>query len=223
MSEENVKLAVLDALSRYGEKAKVILEAALHVAKRYRTLGKKVPGDFDYRSIVEELQRIGVSYNPSMLLRILERQYGIVQTVYHTSNQRWYKFRDLEAVEAALNEEVDYEEEPEITLLKIQIASLDLGDHVRFLRSLAMKSKLTKIDKERFRRFAFKVLPMVVKLLRRALEYEEELAAEVEVLREVLTLSREVALRLNNFGTAIRSIGIDNELKNAEEVFEQKM
>ena len=66
------------------------------------------------------------------------------------------------------------------------------------------------------------MLPLVVKLIRRALEYEEELAAEVEVLREVLMLSREVASRLNGFGVAPRSLGIDSELERTEEMLEQK-
>lgn len=192
----SVKLAVMDAVARYGERARTVLQAALRVAQRYRALGKKVPGDFDYRGVVEELRRSGLSYNPSNLLRILEREYGILETVYHTTNQRWYRFRDMDAVAAALSEEGEEEDDPELEMLRIQVASLELGEVRELLRRLVMKPRLSRVDRARFRRFAFRTLPRIVKLLRRAMYYEEELAGEIEALREVIALAREVAARL---------------------------
>ncbi len=200
--EEQVLAAMLrEALDKYGFKLRIVLETAIEIAKRNRLSGNGKLGDFDYRALVEALRAKGFDYNPSQLLRILEREYGIIVTSYHTSNQHWFKFKDLELVEKVLKGRnwVDssvLEYDPEVTMIKIQVRSIRPKETIEFLKKLTMKPRLSIRDIEKFEEFAFSKLPKVVKLLRLAEEYEDELAAEIHVLREILDLAYEVSERI---------------------------
>ncbi len=210
------ELLLREALSKYGIKLRIVLETAVELAKTNRLRGTNEKGDFDYKSLVEALKVKGFNYNPSQLLRILERDYGIIVTSYHTSGQHWYKFKDLELVEAILKRDAvksEYQfEDPEIALIKIQVRSLRPREIISFLKRLAMKPRLSLRDVEKFEAFAFSKLPKVVKLLKIVEEYEDELIAEARILREIVELAYDVAERIGGVG-----IELDAELSSLHE------
>jgi len=204
-----VKAALMNAYNRFGERLCIVLEAALTIAKRNRVLKSSSLGDFDYKSLVEELNRRGYRYSPSQLLRILEREYGILETTYHTESQRWYKFVDLEAVEEFINELRGLGpilEDPEIVALKVQVRSLGLRRWLDQLKKWSVKPRLTKTDVRKFQEFAFEVLPKIVKILKRAEEFDELMMAEIRVLKEVLELAYIVSERIEEIGSMARGI-----------------
>ncbi len=222
----DIVFAVRQALSKYGTRVKIVLETALEIAKSNRLRGSDRLGELDNMSLVGSLSATGFYYNPSQLLRILEREYGIVETSYRSSNQHWYRFRDLEAVEKALSlrseEDIPYPGgtllDPDVVLLRIQIRSLRPMEMLNFLKNLLMKPRITSRDAEKFERFAFTKLPKVVKLLKQAEDYEDALAAELKVLREVVELAYEVAERVAKvdlelgLGSAVMSVDVAQRL-----------
>jgi len=212
MSGNAVKMALMNAYNRFGERLCIVLEAALTVAKRNRVLKNGSPGDFDYKSLVEELNRRGYRYNPSQLLRILEREYGVLETTYHTESQHWYKFVDLETVEEFINELRGLNsilEEPEIVALKVQIRSLGLKRWLDQLKKWSVKPRLTSADVRKFQEFAFRVLPKIVRILKRAEEFDEVMMAEIRILKEVLELAYIVSERIEEAIPTSKNIGND--------------
>ncbi len=196
-----VKAALMDAYRRFGERLCAVLETALIIAKRNKVLNANSMGDFDYRSLIEELSKRGYRYNPSQLLRALEREYGVIETTYHSGSQHWYKFVDLEAVEQFINEikgVSEILEEPEVIALKIQIRSLGLRTWLEQLKKWSIKPRLTRVDRKRFQEFAFRVLPRIVKILRRAEEFEDLILSEIEILKEIIELAYMVAERMDS-------------------------
>jgi len=209
MGVNAVKVALMNAYNRFGERLCIVLEAALTIAKRNRVLKSSSPGDFDYKSLVEELSRRGYRYNPSQLLRILEREYGVLETTYHTESQHWYKFVDPEAVEEFINGLRGLSsllEDPEIVALKVQIRSLGLRLWLDQLKKWSVKPRLTKTDIRKFQEFAFKVLPKIVKILKRAEEFDELMTVEIRILKEVLELAYIVSERIEGVGPIARGI-----------------
>ncbi|MEM4848401.1 MAG: hypothetical protein QXM55_02050, partial [Ignisphaera sp.] len=191
---------VLDAYRRYGQKLYIVLSTAIKIAKINKLKGLKLPGDFEYRSLIEELEKQNFKYNPSMLLRILEREYNIIMTTYKTNNQHWYKFKDLEEIERALNNSVGLSldiDEPGIAMLKIQIKSLQINYWSKKLKQMSIKDKLSSADVKLFQRFAFNVLPKIVKILRKAEEFEDQFYAEINLLKELISLASIVADRID--------------------------
>ena len=89
---------------------------------------------------------------------------------------------------------------------------------LNFLKNLLMKPRMTSRDAEKFERFAFTKLPKVVKLLKQAEDYEDALAAELKVLREVVELAYEVAERVAKvdlelgLGSAVMSVDVAQRL-----------
>jgi len=206
VSEKSIVLAIRDAYNRYGDKLLQVLDAALTVARSYRLTGLLRDGDFDYRGLVAELRRRGFEYNPSQLLRILEREYGILETVYHSSNQRWFKFKDISAVEEALAEirGAHNFEDPKLKVIRIQIRSLQPRLWMERLKKMTLKDRLTRTDIKLFTEFSFKILPKIVKLLEVCEEYEEQLRAEVNVLKNIIELADLVSSRLESLDTLRR-------------------
>ncbi len=199
-----VRERVLEFLAQYGERGYAVLRAALEAYASAGGRGVRL-GDFSYREVVARLKAWGIEYNPSMLLRILERDYGVVETSYRSGNQHWYRFIDAEAVAEALEEYdrgasgLEEAEEgpldPEVEVLRLQIASLGVGDLVEELRRLSAKPSLGRAERLRLRRLAFEDMELVARLLRRA----EELGyrgPEVELLVEALRLARRLSARL---------------------------
>jgi len=217
----DVVYAVRQALAKYGAKVKIVLETALEIAKSNRLKGEDSLGDFDFRSLVEALRFRGFNYNPSQLLRILEREYGIIETSYRSNNQHWYRFKDLEAVESALSgsrwsalQSSGYAFlDPKAAMLKIQIKSLRPMEVLNFLKTLLMKPRITTRDAERFEEFAFNKLPRIVDVLRRAEDYEDVLSAEIGVLKEIIEMAYEVAERISRIDFEL-GLGVSEESVN---------
>jgi len=200
MNLKPIDVAILEAYRRYGQKLYMVLSTAIRIAKTNRLKGLKLPGDFEYRNLIEELEKQNFKYNPSMLLRILEREYNIITTTYKTNNQHWYKFKDLEEVERALNNSMGFSldvEDPTIAMLKIQIKSLQVNYWSKRLKQMSIKDKLSSADIKLFQKFAFNVLPKIVKILWKAEEYEDQLYAEVNILKELISLANVVADRID--------------------------
>ncbi len=193
---------VRDALDRYGEKLRIVLKTAIEIAKRNRATGNDRYGDFDHRTLVMELERKGFRYNPSQLLRILEREYNIIETSYKSSNQHWYRFKDLEAVERALGLLPETSiDDPDIALIRIQIKALGLRQKLEFLKKLQLKSRFSKTDIKKFQTFVFRELPKIVKLLKKAEEYEDVLYTEIAVMKNILELAMIIASRIEQLDT----------------------
>ncbi len=208
---------VLEFLANYGERGLAVLRAAVEAASAPRRRGVRL-GDFSHREVVEKLRSWGISYNPSTLLRILERDYGVVETSYRSSGQHWYRFIDLDAVVEALDayergvdaggeeDPVEGELDPEVELLLVQIASLDPHGLLERLRRLLRRPRLGRAELAAFRRMAFDELEAAARLLRRAEELGYE-GPEVELLREALAAARRLALRLLRSPAAARAAG----------------
>lgn len=203
-----VRERVLDFLARYGERGYLVLKAAVEAAAAGEGRRGVRLGDFSTREVVAGLRMRGVEYNPGMLLRILEREYGVIETTYSSRGQHWWRFIDYAAVVEALDE---YErgseplggeggeeglEDPELELVRIQLAALDLDGLVSRLRRLASRRRLGPREKLLFRRIVFGPLADAVKLLPVLEEYGEELGEEAGKIREALRLARIIALRL---------------------------
>jgi len=211
-----VRERVLEFLAQYGERGYAVLRAAVDAALSSRSNRGVRLGDFSHREVVARLRAWGIEYNPSMLLRILERDYGVVETSYRSGNQHWWRFIDLDAVVEALEEydrgtSVDEEaveeiEDPEVELFRLQVASLDLPGLIGELRRLAARPRLGRGELVRLRRLAFGELVEVVRLLRRAEELGVE-GPEVELLREALALASRLSRRLLASGRAEASAG----------------
>lgn len=217
MTIKPIDMIVLDAYQRYGQKLYIVISTAIKIAKTNRMKGGNLAGDFDYKSLVEELEKINYSYNPSMMLRVLEKEYGIIETSYRSNNQRWYRFKDLEEVERALNSIAGIDigvEDPEIAMLKIQMKSLQIGYWVKKLKQMSIKENISSTDVEIFKRFAFNILPKFVKILKKAEEYEDQLYVEINVLKEILSLATIIADRIDmnkNLNSRRIGVGLRNE------------
>jgi hypothetical protein len=200
MNLKPLEMMLLNAYQRYGHKLYVVLSTAIKIAKLNKLKGVNTLGDFEYKELVEELEKQGFKYNPSMLLRILEREYGLIETSYKTSNHHWYRFKDLEEIEKILNTVVGMAsdvEEPDIAMLKIQIKSIQINYWLKKLKYMSIKNKLNSADIKLFQKFAFSILPKIVKILRKAEEYEDQLYAEINLLRELISLGLMVAERMD--------------------------
>ncbi len=170
---------VLDSIYKYGEKAYVLLKVAYEIYQSNLLMNRKVPGDFDYKSLTNKLRERGISYNPNQLLRILEREFGVIETTYRSANQRWWRFKDPSAVSKALSvyEGRDVEDEcddPEVLLLKIQVDIVDIDKLIDELIELTSKERLTLIDKERIKNLIFNDAQLIVKLFKETQKYGEE-------------------------------------------------
>jgi len=193
----DVRDRTIEAILRYGDRAKLILETALKLSKR----AERELGDFSYKEIVEAMREAGYNYDPKLILRALERDYGIIQTTYRTSNQHWWKFVDGDKVAAVIgNNDL---EDPDLVLLETQIRSLGLEEMESKLSSLMRRPVLTTFDKSAFRVFAFEELPRVIDLYKRASSVEElqDLALR---LKKVIFMASEVSRRLDAKENRIR-------------------
>jgi len=211
---------VSEALSKYGGRAYYVLKAAVEVAEELRSSGAARLGDFDYKSLVAKLRSWGLSYNPSNLLRVLEREYGLVKTVYRSSNQRWWVFTDYAAVKLALSDERDLSD-PDEELLALQIAVVDVDKVLAELGRLASKERLGSADERRFREIVLVELPQVVEVYKKALGYGEKYADFVGKVRKAVELARKVvalARRGSHVGVGLETalpVELPAEARNA--------
>jgi hypothetical protein len=178
-----------EALLRFGDRCKLILKAAISIAE---SNDKKELGDFDYKTLVEKLQEAGLDKDPKMILRALERDYGIIETTYKSANQHWWRFINIEDVKEAIGDEI---EDPEIQLIKIQANSLNLTELERKLRFMLNKPVLSEVDRTLFKKIAFEELNYVMEVYRKASMYEETYDI-AEKVKTILTLATRVSMKI---------------------------
>ncbi len=201
---DHVKARVLEFLERYGEKGVVVLEAMLEAAEApYNGVRR---GDFSYKQLVHILRRKGFEYNPSNLLRILERQYGLIEKTYFSSNQKWWVILDSEGVREALNEYLGVDEaidEPRRKVLEAKYAAIDPHTLLDTLRRLAAKPRLSAGDKKLYRQIAFSDLDHVAELLEEMSQYPGVFRREIKVLSEILAYADKVAKKITRRDTLV--------------------
>ncbi len=183
-------------LEKYGEKAYIVLRTALDIA-----LDPEIDhrlGDFSYKHLVFRLRSMGINYNPQNLLRIMEREYGIVEKTYISTKQKWWSFLDLETTRKVLHEYSGSDEinDPKIRLLSIKYHSLEPMNILNTLRRLAVKNSFTSIDKEVFRGIVFNDLEKITDVLNEMLRHEEIFSEEIKVLNEILSLAENISAKL---------------------------
>ncbi|BFI75074.1 hypothetical protein [Sulfurisphaera ohwakuensis] len=190
----NVSDRTLEFLLKFGEKGRIILQAALDCSYENN---KPELGDFSYKDVVDKLSQLGYSYDPKMILRALEKDYGILETTYKSSNQHWWKFIDKEQVETILNE--NKEGDPKIELIKIKFYSLEPQKIERKLDLMSKKSIITEIDKKTFRLMVFDELSKLTEIYEEASQYEETLPI-AERIKRILTLASIIARKIYGKG-----------------------
>jgi len=197
-------------LARYGEKGYIVLKAILEAARE--ALGRPALGDFDYKGVKKALAGMGYSYNPSPLLSILEREYGLIETTYKSGSQHWWRITAREEIEQALRAyegrpEPD-EGDPRLRLLRVQFYTLDPGAIMDLLQRLSQRRRLTSHEKTLLRRMAFEELPRLVDWLEAArTEYPDELADEIAYAEAILELAEAVAAGRSSRGSRREAAG----------------
>lgn len=177
-------------LSEYGEKGKVILKVAVERMKELDLQNMEYRfGDFDYKGIKQKLEELGVNYNPSTLLRIMERDYAIIETVYRSSNQRWWKFYDREAVQSFLHgTDKEMETDKDLVLIKAMYASLEPENILKELTRINSKRSIDYIDKKIFKKLVFEDSEKISILIDKMSERKSYFEKELEVLRKIIEL-----------------------------------
>ncbi|AWR96644.1 hypothetical protein DFR86_03135 [Acidianus sulfidivorans JP7] len=185
-----VKDRTTEALLRFGDRARTILKAAISISEENE---RKELGDFDYKTLIAKLQELGEDKDPKMILRALERDYGIIESSYKSSNQHWWKFIDIDEVKSALD---GTEEDPEIMMIKIQANSLNSDEIIKRLKFLLEKSIITDVDKAFFKKFAFDDLNYILEVYKKASQYEETIDI-AEKMKKILILASKVSTKIN--------------------------
>lgn len=229
----NLELLLSDFLVKYGERGKAVLEAAIRASSKIRSSHKNLPvppGDFDYRSLVEELGSMGYSYNPSPILRILEREYGLIRTTLHTSRQRWYVFSSNEVREIIEKHvlrslEEQESEDPDLIIARIQLISV-MPERIKiFLKKLASKPTWSESDYRKLRRLSQDELRLLIKIYKRARDKEskswQSIARDIEEILRLL--SKIIIIRSRSEPSAheeYEKIDVEELSKTLEEIRE---
>jgi len=180
----------------YGERGYYILKAILEAYKE--NWGRASLGDFCYKDIKRKLISYGIKYNPAILLSNLEKEYGVIETTYKSSNQHWWRIVDLEAIEEVVAEYEGRSVEeleslpPRARLLRIQFYALDpeklLIKLKRFQNGIRVPSRI--LDE-----IIFVKLPKIVDFLEKAEEeFPDELSTEISLAEELLELAERLVL-----------------------------
>lgn len=194
---DNIEALISDFIYRYGERGRALLEAIIRASRRLdKGSAAPLPGDFNYRSVVEELGMMGYSYNPSPLLRILEKEYSLVRTTLHTSGQRWYVLSNKEALEEYIEKlRSGGDEDPEALVIRLQLESLRIDDLARVLKTLAGRKRWSDADYKKLYIISFKKLPKLVRIYRRIQEDPEKWGPYIRDIEEIFTLAKKLRLR----------------------------
>jgi len=197
--------SIEDFLSRYGEKALLVLKIAYSIA-RDPSIDHRL-GDFSYKHIVFKLAEMGLTYNPVNILKIMEKTYGIIEKTYSSKNQTWWRFKDIDAVRDALGEAINpsIPEDPGVRLLMVKYRSLEPWRLHSTLERLAFKDRLSEVDKEVFRRIVFNELEKITSILNEMMRYEEVFSSEIKMLNDILYLAEVVARKLEKPGATVGS------------------
>lgn len=190
--------SVENLLSRYGGRAYYVLKAALEVAEENRRLGLARLGDFDYKSLVLKLRSWGIEYNPSNLLKVMEREYGLVRTSYRSSNQRWWVFIDMTSVKLALEDSKDDAGDPDEELLTLQIAVVGVDRVIADLANILSKERIAVSDEKRLRDIVLNDLPQIIEVYKKAVNYGNKFSDFTGKARKALELARKAVLLLRS-------------------------
>lgn len=196
MFTDNLRENVLSFLQKYGEKGLIILKTALSIAKD-PNIDHKL-GDFSFKHLVLRLNTLGFSYNPINLVRMLEKEYGIIEKTYSSSNQTWWRFKDIDSVEQALfsNDSSKTFEDPKIRLIAIKYRSLEPGEIYSTLQRLIVKPNLTPTDKTKFRALVFNEIEQLIKLVEEMYNYEDIFENEINFIKEIFSLADKISRRI---------------------------
>ncbi len=191
-TEERVRLL----LAEHGERAAEVLKAALDRSREVElSLGERRLGDFDYKGVKKILESRGISYNPSLLLRKMERDYDLIETTYRSSNKHWWRFTDKRGVMNVVAPE-RVPKDPEAMLLKAQYVALEPEGILGILEELKNKERLEKRDIRIFRKIVFEEAEKVVALLKRMEERENLYEEEIRVLSKIIEDIEMITARL---------------------------
>ncbi len=182
-----------DFIAQYGERGRMLLRAIYEEAVYPSSEGKL--GDFSFKSIKKRLSNYGLSYNPSPLLRILEKEVRLIETSYKSSNQHWWKIVDLNLLKASIGAGGSIND-PRIKLLRIQFYSLDPLGVLEYLEKLVKKKRVLESEKRRFKKIVFEVLPGIVDFLEESEDYDEDLAVEREIANRILDIAETVSFKI---------------------------
>ncbi|MEM4748796.1 MAG: hypothetical protein QXS26_02845 [Thermosphaera sp.] len=196
MFTNNLRENVLSFLQKYGEKGHIVLKTALSIAKD-PNIDHKL-GDFSFKHLVLRLNALGFSYNPVNLVRMLEKEYGIIEKTYSSSNQTWWRFKDVDSVEQALfsSDSSNTFEDPKIRLIAIKYRSLEPEEIYSTLQRLIVKPNLTPADKTKFRALVFNEIEQLVKLVEEMYNYEDFFENEISFIKEIFSLADKISRRI---------------------------
>ncbi|MEB3788829.1 MAG: hypothetical protein GSR72_02920 [Desulfurococcales archaeon] len=180
-------------IARYGERGYLVLKAILE-ARAHAWTGTEL-GDFSYRHVKEAIEKYGLSYNPSPLLRKLEKEYGLIETTYRSSTQHWWRIVDPKEIERTVKEYEGKEDEPDgyeedyrARMLRIQFLSLDPERILETLQNLSRRKRLSSYEKKLLRQIVFEDLPHIVSFLEQAsAEYSSELSREIAMAEAIIS------------------------------------
>ncbi len=190
---------VSEFLIRYGEKAYYVLKTALEISEEYKLSGKYFPGDFDSKGLIKKLRERGIRYNPTQLLRLMEREYGIIETTYKSATQHWWSFTNREAVTEALRIYEGGEEiilDPEVSVIDLQVKLLDLGRIIRILKALKSKLRLTDNDRRIIKDIIIHELPDIALVAKNAMKYGDRYKDFLAKFRLIIKLAEEVIIKM---------------------------
>ncbi|MEB3860238.1 MAG: hypothetical protein LRS43_03405 [Desulfurococcales archaeon] len=213
-------------MAKYGERGYAVLKAIIEEASS-NWAGFKL-GDFSFKGVRSRLLQWGLEYNPSLLLARLEREYGVIETSYRSSNQHWWVIVDRRAIEEALR---DYEgvgevlgEDLRLKALKLQFYSLEPQRLLSLLRRLIKQGRLGAHDKRLLRKLAFEEIPLLVDFLEKASEYREELSSEIRLAEEIMEAAeRLVTLMAGEQGHASEYAFLRGLAKSGEKSLEGEL
>ncbi|MCE4622619.1 MAG: hypothetical protein F7B19_04825 [Desulfurococcales archaeon] len=188
-------MVVDEFIAKYGERGYLVLKAILEAARKGRRPFSL--GDFNYKDVKIALKAMGIDYNPAPLLSKLEKEYGVIETSYKSSNQHWWRILDRELIEAVVREwegkpEPD-PEDPRVRMLRIQFYSLSPHEILDLLTRLSKRKRLTSMERAKLKKIAFEELPLLVDFIEKASsEYPDELSEEIAVAESILELFEEI-------------------------------
>lgn len=209
---DSVRERVREFIERYGDKAIAVLKAALEL---YNEAGCSL-GDFNSRDLALRLTAWGIDYNPSNLIKILEKVYGIVEKRSTSRGRAWYKFRDVDAVREELFSYMGYskEENPRIKVLRIKYRSLRIDLLMNRLRNIVTKERLSKSDLEFIKDLAFNELDEVLQLIDEMSEDENYFIKELKTLKELVELADAASLKIASVEE--EGLSMQYSLRNAD-------
>lgn len=205
-------------LAKYGERGYLVLRAIIEEADS--NWGGPGLGDFNFKGVKSRIMGYGVEYNPGPLLSRLEKDYGVIETTYKSSNQHWWRIVNREAIIAALRryEGLEPEEpgEPDARarLLRIQFYSLEPDRMLEYLKRIGRLKRLSEADRRRLRRIVFEDLPLLVQFLEEAeAEYSDQLAREISLAHAILDAAEKLVAPGAGRGPAVYR-GVGEPVKN---------